>query len=288
MGQVTLADARTAEAANPQGPKQRAVLFIHGAWLTPACWDEFRQPFDAAGFATLAPAWPGLDGPVEDLRAASDPRLGALSINEITDHYARIVAALDTPPLLVGHSFGGLVVQLLLARGLGAAGAALAPAPFAGLWPDPVSLGSAILVGLDWRGWNQPYDIARDVFDTRVANTLPPRRRGEIYDSTVPSPGRLYGEAATGLGTFLWPPARQAPLLLIAAGEDRLIAPALVFNAWQWQTLAPARTDYDLAEGVCHLLIFEQKGKEVATRVIAWARENGVTPQAANESTAFR
>ncbi|MFC0219945.1 alpha/beta hydrolase [Pseudochelatococcus lubricantis] len=262
--------------------KQPEVVFIHGAWVTPSCWDAFRRPFEDAGFQTLAPAWPGLDKPEAELRAAPDPQLGALSVGEITEHYAQIVAGLDTPPLLVGHSFGGLVVQLLLARGLGAAGAVLSPAPFAGLWPDPVSFGSALLVGAGWRGWSQTYDVARDVFDTRVANTLPPDTRREIYDRLVPSPGRIYGEAAVGLGTFLWPPARQAPLLLIAASEDRLVAPALVYSAWLWQKLAPARTDYDLAEGLCHLLIYEQKGKEVAARVIAWAGENGVIPPAAS------
>lgn len=263
----------------PRGETPRpTVLFVHGAWLTPACWDAFRQPFDAAGFHTLAPAWPGLDRPVAELRAKPDPGFASLSVSEITSHYARIIAALDTPPLLVGHSFGGLIVQLLLARGLGAAGAVLSPAPFAGLWPDPVSLESAVRVGLGWQGWDQTYGIARDLFDERVANTLPPDRRTEIYEATVPSPGRIYGEAATGLGTALWLPARRAPLLLIAAGEDKLVAPALVRRAWQWQRIAPARTDYELAPGLSHLLIFEPGGQQVAGRVIAWAAENGIVP----------
>lgn len=284
MGQVPHGNVLTVEALrNPmqhsdKSPRQPTVLFIHGAWLTPACWDAFRRPFEAAGFRTLAPAWPGLDRPAAELRAAADPDFGSLSVGAIADHYAQIVAALDAPPLLVGHSFGGLIVQLLLARGLGAAGVALSPAPFAGLWPDPVSFESAVLIGMGWRGWNRPYDVARDIFDTRAANTLPPDRRTEIYEATVPSPGRIYGEAATGVGTFLWPPSRRAPLLLVAAGEDRLVAPPLVFGAWQWQKLAPARTDYDVAEGLCHLLIFEQRAGEVAARAIAWAGENGIEP----------
>lgn len=256
-------------------PSRPAVVFIHGAWATPAGWDEFRKPFEAAGFHTVAPAWPWLDRPVEELRAGLDPRFGALSVTEIVDHYARIIAAFDKPPLLVGHSFGGLVVQLLLARGLGAGGIVLSPAPFAGLLPDPVSFESALLVSKGWRGWNQTYDIARKVFDTRAANTLPLGRRNEIYESLVPSPGRIYGEAATGFGTVLWPPARRAPLLLIAASEDRLVAPPLVKAAWQWQRLAPAKTDYDVIEGACHLLIMGQKAEEVASRTVAWASDNG-------------
>lgn len=288
MGQFAQdAGRETGEATPPgddteKGSERRAgrpaVVFIHGAWLTPACWDAFRKPFEAAGFQTLAPAWPGLDRPIEELRAGPGPWFGALSLSAITDHYARIITALDTPPLLVGHSFGGLVVQMLLARGLGAAGVALAPAPFAGLWPDPVSFEAAMLVGMGWKGWNQIYEVARDVFDTRVANTLPQQQRDEIFASAVPSPGRLYGEAATGLGTFLWIPARRSPLLLIAAGEDRMVSPALVQNAWRWQSIAPARTDYEVAEGLCHLLIYEPGGEKVAASIIAWAGENGVKP----------
>lgn len=262
------------------------AVFIHGAWMTPACWDLFRDVFEAAGFDTLAPAWPGFDQPAAVLRAEGDARIGGLSITDITDHYARIINGLETPPLLVGHSYGGLIVQLLLSRGLGAAGVALAPAPFAGLLPDPVSLGSALLVGAEWRGWNRTYGIARDVFDKRVANTLPPQLRTQIYDASVPSPGRLYGEAATGLGTFVWPPARRAPLLMVAAGEDRLVAPALVRSAWQWQRFAAARADYELAEGVCHLLIVEDKGRDVAARAIAWANRHLAGAQQGQRATA--
>lgn len=263
-------------ARAPEKPAPIAV-FIHGAFVTPACWNDFRQPFDAAGFRCLAPAWPGFDRSVETLRREPpDSPLGSLSLQEITDHYARIIATLDAPPLLVGHSIGGLVVQMLLARGLGAAGVALAPAPFAGLLPDPVSLSAALQVGMGWRGWHRTYEIERSLFDTLVANTIPPERRAELFSMTVPSPGRLYGEAATGTGTFLWTPARRSPLLMVAGSEDRLVSPALVQSAWLCQKFAPGPAEFYLQDGACHLLICGKTGQDLATRVTGWALAHGI------------
>ncbi len=94
----------------------RTVVFIHGAWVTPKCWESFDGFFRDRGFATLAPAWPGKERSIEAIR--SDPSaLAGLGIAEIVDHYERIIRALPEPPILVGHSFGGLFVQILLDRG---------------------------------------------------------------------------------------------------------------------------------------------------------------------------
>ncbi|HEX5588946.1 MAG TPA: alpha/beta hydrolase, partial [Candidatus Limnocylindrales bacterium] len=130
------------------------VVFVHGGWVTPACWDRFVPYFEARGYRCLAPAWPGKDRPIEEIRSDPSP-LAGLGIREIVDHYATVVRGLDEPPILVGHSFGGLFVQLLIDRGLGAAGIAIDSAPPKGIFAfEPtalVSLGRILAIPFGWR-----------------------------------------------------------------------------------------------------------------------------------------
>src|SRR5258706_8870810 len=110
------------------------VVFVHGAWMTPLCWEHIIPLFEAKGYKCLAPAWPYRDRPIDDLRANPDPRLATLTVQVIVDHYAAIIREQETPPILVGHSFGGLFVQMLLDRGLGRCGVALDSAPPKGVF----------------------------------------------------------------------------------------------------------------------------------------------------------
>src|SRR6266480_5658676 len=114
------------------------IVLIHGLWLTPRSWEGWKGRFESRGHQVLAPAWPRMEGDVEELRRDPSP-LNGLGVGEITDHYAEIVRGLDRPPIIIGHSFGGLVTELLLDRGLGAAGVALSPAPMKGVLRLPLS-----------------------------------------------------------------------------------------------------------------------------------------------------
>ena len=107
------------------------IVLIHGLWLTPRSWEGWKERFEARGHEVLAPAWPRMEGEVEDIRRDPSP-LNGLGITEIADHYARVVSDLPTPPIVMGHSFGGVITELLLDRGLGACGVALSPAMYAG------------------------------------------------------------------------------------------------------------------------------------------------------------
>ncbi|TAK00163.1 MAG: alpha/beta hydrolase, partial [Chloroflexota bacterium] len=155
----------------------RTVVFIHGGWVTPASWDRFVPYFEAQGYRCLAPAWPGKDRPIEEIRSDPSP-LAGLGIAEIVDHYASIIRGLDEPPILIGHSFGGLFVQLLLDRGLGAAGIAIDSAPPKGIFAfeltSLVSLGRTLLTPFGWRKvvrWSYPeYRFA-------FVHTMPPEQQ---------------------------------------------------------------------------------------------------------------
>jgi hypothetical protein len=194
----------------------QTVLFIHGGWVTPSCWDPFGSFFEASGYRCLAPAWPSKDRSVEAIRADPSP-LAGLGIGEIVDHYDRIVRELDEPPILIGHSFGGLFVQLLLDRGLGAAGVAIDSAPPKGVFVfDPTSLlsvGRILLIPFGWRKvvrWTftefryafvplrlRPHDAARrgtgDLGGPGRARFGPPLLPERVLDVRFrePGPGRL-------------------------------------------------------------------------------------------------
>src|SRR5260370_14122644 len=117
----------------------RTAIFIHGAWVTRACWDRFAGFYLSRGYETLAPAWPRKNRPIAELRADPAP-LAGLGVQEIVDHYDRIIRKQPEPPVLIGHSFGGLFVQMLLDRGLGAAGVAIDSAPPRGVFATELSV----------------------------------------------------------------------------------------------------------------------------------------------------
>lgn len=168
------------------------IMFVHGAWLTPRCWSPWRKRFEELGFTTHAPAWPFMDRPIEELRRSPDPRLAKLGVIEIVDHYARAIEALKTRPIIIGHSFGGLVTQMLMSRGLGAAAVAIDPAPPRGVLPRFRSVLSALPVLTAWNGWNRILTMSRKGFDKDFANALPQSlQTGAFNREIVPAPSTL-------------------------------------------------------------------------------------------------
>ena len=202
------------------------IVFLHGAWMTPACWDPFQGYFDKSGYTTVAPAWPGKERGVEAIRA--DPSaLEGLGGGEIIDHYAEIIRALPEPPILIGHSFGGLFVQVLLSRGLGAAGVAIDSAPPKGvLVTQPTvfrALGSVLANPANRR---RAVHWTFEQFRYAFVNTLPEDQARAVYEQFVtPETGRIFFQG--GLSTvdrdspFVVDFARadRAPLLMIAGGR---------------------------------------------------------------------
>jgi pimeloyl-ACP methyl ester carboxylesterase len=119
-------------------PKTGTIVLIHGLWMTPRSWEQWSDRYTASGHRVLTPAWPGLDGEVEELRR--DPStIAGVGLGEIANHYERTIRGLDEPPIIMGHSFGGALVQILLSRGLGVAGVAIDSAPVKGVLPLPLS-----------------------------------------------------------------------------------------------------------------------------------------------------
>jgi len=163
----------------------RLVVFIHGAWVTPLCWERFQSRFEAQGYTCLAPAWPFDDRSVEELRAKPAPELARVGIAEIVDHYAAIIAGLEELPILIGHSFGGLFVQLLLDRGLGVAGVAIDPAPPRGVLPGPKAIRASFHVIRRWRGWRKTLTIGFKQFCWGFVPTQPADEQRALTSRTT-------------------------------------------------------------------------------------------------------
>ncbi|MDB5454332.1 MAG: hypothetical protein JWO33_2910 [Caulobacteraceae bacterium] len=251
----------------------QTVVFVHGAWVTPASWDTFRQPFEAAGYTVLTPSWPLLEGrTAADLRAEPPPGLGGLTIGAIADHLQAFIETLDAPALLVGHSFGGLLVQLLMDRGLGRAGIALNPVPIGGFVPGPVTLTAALPAVARWNGWNRTYSLSPELYARRYANAAPPALQAATYEAfVIPTPGRIFYQAASWIGTMVDPHRRKAPLLITAGDADRLVTPYVSRAAFRIQSRSGARTDFTMFPGRSHLLIAEPGWEAVAAESLAWA-----------------
>ena len=129
-------DRREIDRANATG--RQPVIFVHGLWLLPNSWDRWVEVFDAAGFVALSPGWP--DDPETVGEANANPDVMAdKTIAQVADHFAAIANSLDRKPAIIGHSFGGLLAQVLAGRGLSTATVAIDPAPFRGVLPLPFS-----------------------------------------------------------------------------------------------------------------------------------------------------
>jgi pimeloyl-ACP methyl ester carboxylesterase len=142
----------------------QTILFVHGAWVTPACWDGFRTLYESKGYTCVVPPWPYMDRPARALREQPDVRLSHITIKDLVDHFEEHMKQLPEPPVLIGHSFGGLIVQMLLDRGLGAAGVAIDSAPPRGVLPSLTATRSALPVLLARRGWSRILTMSFESF----------------------------------------------------------------------------------------------------------------------------
>ncbi len=254
----------------------KTIVFIHGAWVTPLCWEKFIEFFEGKGFKCVAPAWPYKDKPIEELRTHPDPALATLGISQIVDHYEKAVKALNEPPILIGHSFGGLFVQMLLDRGLGVAGVALDPAPPKGVLPFYPSVIKANFGVLSIPGgWRKIVYQSFKGFQYAFVNRLPEAEQKAVYDRyVVPESGRIFFQAALALMNNTtrvnFQNGSRAPLLLIAGSSDNICpAPQIKSNYRKYRN-SSAVTDFKEFENRTHWIIAEPGWEEVTDYISKW------------------
>jgi len=260
------------------------VVFVHGMFMTSLCWEDWLPRFEKAGHHATALEWPGRTAAVSELRVRHpDPAVGRLSLTAIVDDHAARVAAMPEPPVLIGHSMGGLVVQLLLNRGLGAAGVAIDSAPPAGVfspkwsclkanWPMITPFASA----------HEPRLIPLDGFRYAFANTLAPDEQAAAYDRYVVPESRIVPRQSLFAAGRIDFRRQHAPLLLVAGGSDHIIPASLNRANYNRYRASGSITDFRAFGGRDHLTIVEPGWEEVADFVLAWL-DQVVPAEAADE-----
>ncbi len=253
------------------------LLLIHGAWLSTRSWENYADYFDRKGYAVSAPEWPRKHGDVEQMRETSGDSAG-LGVTEIVDHYADLIAELAEPPVIVGHSYGGLVTELLLDRGLGQAGVAMSPAPPKGILALPFSTLKAGAPALAHPGkWHGVVTLSLEEFTYGFVNTFTPEEAKAAYDRyAVPETGQIFYEA--GFANFhLHPPtevhfknAERAPLLIVGAAADHTVPASLSKAQYKHYEHSPAKTDYLEFAGRPHLHMVAADWEEVAGAIDNW------------------
>ena len=253
------------------------LMLIHGAWLSARSWENFAGYFEKRGFAVSAPEWPRKHGDVEELRAESD-ELKGLGIAEIVAHYEALIGGLAERPVLVGHSFGGLIVELLLDRGLGRAGVAMSPAPPKGILVLPFSSLKAAAPALAHPSRRHGIvTLTPEEFTYAFVNTFSPEDAAAAYERyAVPETGQIFYEA--GFANFrMNPPSEvdfknddRAPLLVVGAGEDRTVPASLARKQYEKYQRSAARTDFVEFDGRPHLLMVAEGWEEVAMSIDSW------------------
>jgi alpha-beta hydrolase superfamily lysophospholipase len=253
------------------------LMLIHGAWLSARSWESFAEYFEKRGFAVSAPEWPRKHGDVEELREHAD-ELAGLGLTEIVDHYEGLIRELDQPPVLIGHSFGGLIVELLLDRGHGRAGVALSPAPPKGILVLPFSSLKAASPALAHPSTRHgTVTLTLEEFTYGFVNTLPPEAAAAAYERyAVPETGRIFYEA--GFANFALHPAtevhfkndQRAPLLIVGAEKDHTVPASVSRAQYKKYERSPARTDYLEFEGRPHLFVAGEGSDEVAASIDSW------------------
>ncbi len=261
-------------------PEPDTIMLIHGLWMTPRSWEYFVGFYEGHGYEVLTPPWPGMAGEAEEIRR--DPSaLAGVGVTELVRYYDRLVRTLATPPLLMGHGFGGLVVQVLLNRGLGAVGVAIAPVPPKGVLRLPWSTlrASAPLLAnpANVRG---TVALTFDQFRYGFANTVSEREARTAYERyAVPGPRRPVFEAAFAnvnpwarAAKVSYANADRAPLLLLAGSEDQQVPAAVVRDNHRKYQRSDAITDHQEFAGRSHLLIAQEGWQEIAAYALSWAK----------------
>ena len=266
------------------------IVLVHGLWVTPRSWEKWKAHYEAKGFTVLTPAYPGFEIEVEALRENPDV-IANVTVPETVEHLSGVIQALPKPPIIMGHSFGGLLTQILLARGLGAAGVAINAAPTEGVRVTPLSQARALFPALkNPANFHKAVGFTPEQWHYAFTNTISREESDAAYERyAIPAPGNwvwAYGLLANFTPghqeTWVDYSTDRAPLLFIAGGEDHIM-PASVnkSNAKHWAK-SPALTGFHEFEGRSHWTCAEPGWEDVADYALDWTLTHAQTvPSAA-------
>jgi len=248
------------------------IVLIPGLWMTALCWGHWVKHYSEKGYWVVAKSWPGMNADIDQVRR--DPgSFAKLGLVEVVDHYEQIIRGLETPPIIIGHGVGGLVTQILLDRGWGATGVAIASAPAKGVFRSVFRNLKLALKGRSLTPQQFHYDFANTVGDASSVAAF------ERY--VVPAPKRILRQVALAIfnpdapSTVRFHNDSRAPLLLVAGGKDRVVPSSMVKANFDSYRESKAGTDYKEFPYQTHFSLLRER--KVADYVLGWAlcRANG-------------
>ena len=283
---ITEHEAEQVERANKNGATP--VVFVHGLWLLPSSWDRWVTLFEEAGYVALTPGWP--DDPETVAEAKAHPEVFAgKSVGEVADHFEEVIRGLKKKPAIVGHSFGGLLTQILAGRGLSAASVAIDPAPFRGVLPLPISaLRSAKPVLGNPANVHRAVPLTFEQFRYGFANAVSEKEAKELYETyAVPGSGEpIFQAAAANLNP--WTEAKvnsknpdRGPLLIIVGEKDHTVPVSIANASFKRQKRNEGVTEFVEIPDRGHALTIDSGWRKVADTALAFVKKHAPTKRAA-------
>ena len=274
---MTHIDVQQIERANALD--RTPVVFVHGLWLLPSSWDRWAAHFEQAGYAPVSLSWP--DDPETVAEANAHPEVMAgKTVGQVADHLTELIGTLTRKPAIIGHSFGGLLTQILAGRGLSAASVAIDPAPFRGVLPLPISaLRSSAPVLTNPANRNRAVPLTYDQFRYGFANAVGEEEARELYETyAVPAPGAPLFQAATA-NLNPWTEAKvdtenpdRGPLLIISGEKDHTVPWSIANASYKKQQHNKNVTEITEIKDRGHALTIDHGWQEVADTALSFVR----------------
>jgi non-heme chloroperoxidase len=279
MTPETIAELEAEQIRRVKESGRTAVVFVHGLWLLPSSWDRWAAFFEEDDFVALTPGWPDDPLTVEEANVHPETFAGK-SIGDVADHYESVITQLDHTQVVIGHSFGGLIAQILAGRGLSSVAVAIDPAPFRGVLPLPISaLRSARPVLGNPTNRHKAVPLTYEQFRYAFANAVDEDEAKSLYEEfAVPAPGEpLFQAAASNLNP--WTEAkvdtenpRRGPLLIMSGEKDHTVPGTLTNAAYKLQSRNEGVTEIVEMPGRGHALTIDHGWREVAETARAFVR----------------
>ncbi len=274
---ISASSAEQIDKANATG--LTPVVFIHGLWLLPSSWDRWATVFEEAGYTALTPGWP--DDPETVEEANAHPEVFAhKSVGQVADHYEEVIGKLEKKPAVIGHSFGGLLTQIVAGRGLSAASVAIDPAPFRGVLPLPISaLKSSSPVLKNPANHNRAVPLTYEQFRFGFANAVSEDEAKDLYEKfAVPASGKPLFQAATA-NLNPWTEAKvnsknpdRGPLLIINGEKDNTVPWSIANASFKKQKRNEGVTEITEIPNRGHALTVDSGWHEVADKALAFVK----------------
>jgi len=263
--------------------EQTPVVFIHGLWVHSAAWQNWITLYEKSGYSATAPGWPG-DGPSVAITRSNPDAVGNKGIADIYDHYAAYIRTLPQLPIVVGHSFGGLIAQKLLADGLAVAAVAIDPAPIKGVKKVPLAqIRTAIPVVSKKANKTRAVSLTERQFRFGFGNAMTKAESRELFAKfAIPGPGKPLFEV-TSAGKDPKSPAEvntaksdRGPLLIIGGGKDHTVPQIVAEQAFGLYAASKAVTDLTVFPDRGHALVFDSRWAEIANSTLVWLKRQGL------------